>query len=74
MYQNQICRPLYKVTEWRNDYVYKTQHLGDFWVPDTVKAIENSPLAKEMGGDFFGPPPNKPYNECYRTIKLIDAL
>jgi hypothetical protein len=63
---------LFRITEYRDGQVFKTQNMGMVWVPDSVVSYEDEcKYAKVLGGDLLMSLPTDftstaPYSECFR--------
>lgn len=69
-------RTVYKVTEWRDGCVYRTQYLGTVWIeagwlmaqPDKLAA--EASIAKAAGGDKLGSmSTHTPFDETQRRLE-----
>lgn len=62
---------LYKVTEYRDGCIYKTQALGEHWVPE-LSYQEECDLAKSLGGDMFGNISTKRMKELnFNNVRIV---
>jgi hypothetical protein len=81
-YRDEVRREVWKVTEWREGQVYKTESLGLIWVPilDFVNLTFEDRLAwehmiaKEHGGDSLSSVSSTlPYEETFRSVKVQEG-
>jgi hypothetical protein len=67
----QYRRQVWKTTQWKDGARYKTAHVCNIWVDDTLETVaEQDAIAAQFGGDFLTSMPlGTPYEEFTRRYK-----